>query len=278
MQAWVNGQPADGLALADRGLAYGDGLFETIKVRGGQAALLERHLVRLQEGSQRLNIPCDMPLLRGELNDFMGQLENGVCKLILTRGVGQRGYSAPVPCHPQRILQAAPLPQWPTAYRQSGVRLFACQLRLAEQPALAGLKHLNRLEQVLARAEWADPAYAEGVLLDQQGRVVDGVFSNIFIIKNQQLITPDVRRCGVAGVMRGELLERAAAAGIAVQVQDISVQQLLQADEVFTSNSLYGIWPVREYTGHHWPVGAVTRTLQQLIKDLMEDEPCYASY
>lgn len=271
MQAWVNGQPAAGLALADRGLAYGDGLFETIKVRAGQAALLERHLARLYDGCQRLNIPCDVQLLRDELNNFMQQLGNGVCKLILTRGVGQRGYSAPDPCYPQRILQAASLPQWPAAHRQKGIRLFNCQLRLAEQPALAGLKHLNRLEQVLARAEWSDPAYAEGLLMDQQDRVVDGVFSNIFIVEEQQLITPNLQRCGVAGVMRAELLARAAAAGMAVQVREISVQQLLQADEVFTSNSLYGIWPVREYAKQHWPVGAVTRTLQQLIADLMED-------
>lgn len=271
MQAWINGQPAECLALADRGLAYGDGLFETIKVKAGQAVLLERHLARLQEGCQRLTIPCDMPLLRSELSTFMQQLGEGVCKLIVTRGAGQRGYAAPEPCYPQRILQASPLPQWPTANRQQGIQLFACQLRLSSQPALAGLKHLNRLEQVLARAEWSDPAYAEGLLMDQQGRVMDGVFSNIFIVHNQQLITPELTQCGVAGVMRAELLARATAAGIAVQVRDISLQQLLAADEVFTCNSLYGIWPVRKYASQYWPLGAVTRTLQDLIEDLMED-------
>ena len=156
MQAWVNGQPAESLALADRGLAYGDGLFETIKVQGGRAVLLERHLARLQDGCQRLKIPCDMPTLRGELLEYMQQLGDGVCKLILTRGVGQRGYGLPDPCVPQRILQASAVPQWPAAHQQQGIQLFACQLRLSEQPLLAGLKHLNRLEQVLARAEWSD--------------------------------------------------------------------------------------------------------------------------
>lgn len=269
MQSWVNGQPSACLALADRGLAYGDGLFETIKVRHGRAILLERHLARLQEGCQRLAIPCDLSLLRQEILAYMQQLGDGVCKLILTRGSGQRGYSAPQPCFPQRILQAGSLPQWPVAHREEGICLFPCQLRLSQQPALAGLKHLNRLEQVLARAEWADPHYAEGVLLDQQDRVVDGVFSNIFMVQGQQLITADLSRCGVAGVMRAELLARAQAAGIAVVVRDISLAEFLQADEVFTCNSLYGIWPVREYAAQHWSVGPLTRRLQKLIEDLV---------
>ncbi|HKM36994.1 MAG TPA: aminodeoxychorismate lyase [Thiopseudomonas sp.] len=267
MQAWVNGQPADSIALADRGLAYGDGLFETLKVQGGRAVLLERHLARLQEGCQRLKIPCDMSILRRELLEYMQQLGDGVCKLIVTRGAGQRGYGLPDPCVPQRILQASAVPQWPAAHQQQGIQLFACQLRLSEQPLLAGLKHLNRLEQVLARAEWSDPSYAEGVLLDAQDRVVDGVFSNIFIVHKQQLLTPALHRCGVAGVMRAELLERAAAVGIEVLVRDITLQDLLQADEVFTCNSLYGIWPVRAYAAQHWPIGAMTRKLQQLIQD-----------
>ncbi|MDY0250087.1 MAG: aminodeoxychorismate lyase [Pseudomonas sp.] len=271
MQAWVNGQPSDSIVLADRGLAYGDGLFETIKVRAGRALLLERHLARLHEGCQRLGIPCDMPLLRQELLAYLPQLGEGVCKLILTRGVGQRGYALPEPCMPQRILQASGLPQWPKAHRKTGIHLYACQLRLSEQPILAGLKHLNRLEQVLARAEWSDPAYAEGLLLDRQERVVDGVFSNIFIVRNQQLITADLSRCGVAGVMRAELLERAQDAGIDVQVRDITLQQLQQADEILTCNSLYGIWPVRSYAMQHWPVGELTRKLQQLINDLVDE-------
>ena len=271
MQAWINGQPSATIALADRGLAYGDGLFETIRVRDGHANLLERHLARLQDGCQRLAIPCNLSLLRQELLAYLQQLGDGVCKLILTRGAGQRGYALPEPCVPQRILQAASLPQWPLAHREAGIHLYACELRLSEQPVLAGLKHLNRLEQVLARAEWSDPFYAEGVLLDCHDRVVDGVFSNIFIVQGQQLITADLSRCGVAGVMRAELLERAQTAGISVAIKDINLHDLLQADEVFTCNSLYGIWPVRSYAAQHWPVGELTRKLQQLINDLVDE-------
>ena len=271
MQAWINGQPAACIAVADRGLAYGDGLFETIKVRNGRAALLERHLARLQEGCERLMIPCDMSILRSELLAYIERLGNGVCKLLLTRGAGQRGYTLPEPSRPQRILQASTLPQWPVEHTQQGVQLFACQLRLSTQPVLAGLKHLNRLEQVLARAEWSDPVYAEGLLLDEHSRVVDCVFSNIFIVRQQQLITPALNRCGVAGVMRAELMARAESAGVAVQAQDIPLQELLQADEVFTSYSLYGIWPVRSYATQSWSVGPVTRKLQHLIKDLVDE-------
>lgn len=271
MQAWINGQPTDCIAVADRGLAYGDGLFETIKVRNGRAALLERHLARLQNGCRRLMIPCDMQLLRNELLAYMQQLGDGVCKLLVTRGVGQRGYTLPEPCSPQRILQASSLPQWPVDHGLQGIQLFRCQLRLSTQPILAGLKHLNRLEQVLARAEWSDPAYAEGLLLDEHGRVVDCVFSNIFIVREQQLITPALNRCGVAGVMRAELIARAELAGIDVQVQDILLQEMLQADEVFTSNSLYGIWPVRGYVTQRWSVGSLTRKLQHLITDLVDE-------
>ena len=270
MQAWINGQPADGIAVADRGLAYGDGLFETIKVHNGRALLFERHLARLEIGCQRLMIPCDMPTLRSELLDYIQHLGDGVCTLILTRGAGQRGYGLPDPCVPQRILQSSSLPHWPVAHAQQGIQLFTCQLRLCEQPLLAGLKHLNRLEQVLARAEWSDPAYAEGLLLDRQGRVIDCVFSNIFIVHDQQLLTPDLHSSGVAGVMRAELLARAEAAGIKVSVSDITLQQLQQADEVFTCNSLYGIWPVRSYATQHWPIGPVTLQLQQLITDLVD--------
>ncbi len=271
MRAWINGQPASAINVADRGLAYGDGLFETIKVRAGRAALLERHLARLQEGCQRLAIPCDMALLRQELLLYLQQVGDGVCKLILTRGAGQRGYTIPEFCEPQRVLQAAPTPQWPIAHRQHGIQLFPCQLRLSAQPRLAGLKHLNRLEQVLARAEWSDPAYAEGLLLDQQGHVLDCVFSNVFIVREQQLLTPALHNAGVAGVMRAELLQRAKAAGISVAVKEISLTQLQQADEVFTCNSLYGIWPVRGYAEQSWSVGPITRKLQQLIIDLVDE-------
>lgn len=270
MLSWVDGQPATQLPILDRGLAYGDGLFETIAVQRGQPRLLARHLARLQQGAQRLYLPLDLTLLQAELLAFCAELGEGVAKLIVTRGEGLRGYAPPQPSRPCRVLLGNPAPAYPAVHAEQGVRLFPCATRLAEQPLLAGLKHLNRLEQVLARAEWQDPAYAEGLMCDSSGRVIEGVYSNLFLCKDGQLLTAELSRCGVAGVMRAEVLAQAEALGIAVQVRDISSAELLAADEVFLCNSLYGIWPVRELQGHDWPVGPLTRKLQAIIRSLLD--------
>lgn len=265
---WVDGQLAAGVPVHDRGFAYGDGLFETIKVIGRQPQLLDRHLQRLESGCRRLGIPCDPVSLGAQILTFSAELGDGVAKLMLTRGDGLRGYASPQPCQPRTVLMGAPTPAYPRAHAEHGVCLYPCATRLAEQPALAGLKHLNRLEQVLARGEWQDPAFAEGLMRDMSGRVIEGVFSNIFLVSKGVLQTPSLERCGVAGVMRAEILERAQRAGITVQVCDIALEQLLEAEEVFVCNSLYGIWPVRQLHTHVWSVGALTRKLQGLIADL----------
>lgn len=269
MRSWVNGAPGEQLSVRDRGLAYGDGLFETIAVRGGRIPLLARHLVRLADGCRRLSIPLDLTLMEAELQAFAAQLGEGVAKLIITRGEGQRGYAPPQPCQPLRILQAAPLPQYPDAHAEQGVRLFPCETRLAEQPALAGLKHLNRLEQVLARAEWQDAECAEGLMRDSSGRVIEGVYSNLFLVVAGGLVTADLSRCGVAGVMRAEILQQAQLLGLSIELRDISFDELLGADEVFLCNSLYGIWPVRALQERHWSVGPLTRKLQAIVCDLL---------
>jgi 4-amino-4-deoxychorismate lyase len=270
MLSWIDGQPAELLSVKDRGLAYGDGLFETIAISGGQPSLLERHLARLADGCARLKIPVDLPIVRAQLLAFSQQLGEGVAKLILTRGDGQRGYAPPNPAQPRLILQAAAKPVYPSAHAEQGVRLFACTTRLSEQPLLAGLKHLNRLEQVLARSEWQDAEHAEGLMLDSSGRVIEGVYSNLLLVSAGVLITADLSRCGVAGVMRAELLAQAAAQGIESQVRDISYAELLAADELMLCNSLYGVWPVRALLAHDWPVGPLTRKLQAIARDLLD--------
>ncbi|MCW3150273.1 aminodeoxychorismate lyase [Stutzerimonas stutzeri] len=270
-RSWVDGQPCTGMPVDDRGLAYGDGLFETIRVEAGQAWLLERHLQRLADGCERLGIPCDQAATRAELLEFCHELVRGVAKLIVTRGTGQRGYAQPKPCHPRRLLLGSALPDYPAHNWQAGVRLFPCATRLAEQPLLAGIKHLNRLEQVLARAEWHDPAYAEGLLRDCTGRVIEGVFSNLFVVRDGALLTASLHRCGVAGVMRAEIIDQARQLGIVTAVRDLAYDELLAADEVFLCNSVYGIWPVTALAEHAWPVGALTRKLQAVVADLSRE-------
>ncbi|WP_437881145.1 aminodeoxychorismate lyase [Pseudomonas sp. LRF_L74] len=269
MPSWINGEPASQLPLVDRGLAYGDGLFETIAVRGGRSRLLDRHLARLAEGSSRLRIALDLAVVEAELLRFAELLGDGVAKLIVTRGDGQRGYAASNN-PPRRILQGSPAPAYPAGHASDGVELFPCATRLAHQPLLAGLKHLNRLEQVLARSEWQEARYAEGLVCDLHGHVVEGVFSNLFIVRNGELLTPDLSRCGVAGVMRAELIERARAMAIPVTIRDLPIDELLVAEEVFLCNSLYGIWPVRALAEQRWPVGTLTRKLQASLRSLLD--------
>lgn len=270
MESWVDGQPADALSLKDRGLAYGDGLFETVAVRGGQPLLLDRHLKRLADGCLRLSIPVDQELIRGELLAYAAALGEGVLKLILTRGDSLRGYAADPAAQARRILQGSPLPAYPAKHAEQGIRLFPCATRLSKQPLLAGLKHLNRLEQVIARSEWQDTEHAEGLMLDQAGRVIEGVFSNLFLVRDGTLITADLKRCGVAGVMRAELLFQAQTLGIPAQITDIPLEQLQWADEVFVCNSVYGVWPVHAYAALSWPVGPLTRKLQTIARALLD--------
>jgi len=265
MLCWLDGLPANALPPADRGLAYGDGLFETLAVKDGRPRLLQRHLARLAEGCQRLAITLDVSAVADELERFAARLGEGVAKLIVTRGDGQRGYAPAVNQPARRILLGSPFPAYPKENAAQGIALFPCRTRLAEQPLLAGLKHLNRLEQVLARAEWQGSEYAEGLMCDSSGRLIEGVFSNLFMVKNGELLTPALNRCGVAGVMRGLIIDLAASAHIALQVRDIDGHELPAACEVFVCNSLYGIWPVRRFAAQSWQVGALTRTLQRLL-------------
>ncbi|NMY31250.1 aminodeoxychorismate lyase [Pseudomonas sp. WS 5412] len=269
MRSWVDGQPADAVPLKDRGLAYGDGLFETLAVKAGQPVLLDRHLQRLDEGCRRLALVADQALIRDELLAYAAALGDGVLKLILTRGDSLRGYGINAGAPVRRILQGSPPATYPPTHGSSGVRLFPCATRLSEQPLLAGLKHLNRLEQVLARAEWQDADHAEGLMLDMSGRVIEGVFSNLFLVDNGQLLTADLSRCGVAGVMRAELLARAEALGLVTTVTDISLAQLQRADEVFVCNSVYGIWPVLGCGPMSWSAGPLTRKLQGIVRALL---------
>ena len=179
---WIDGVPAEALPATDRGLQYGDGLFETLALRAGRIVLLKQHLDRLQEGCERLGMAMpDRELLRRELSAAASDQSDAVLKLMLTRGSGGRGYRPPSEAKPRRILFLHPWPSYPAAWGEQGIRLHLCRTRLAHQPQLAGIKHLNRLEQVLARAEWDEAdGFQEGLMLDLDGAVVEGTMSNVF--------------------------------------------------------------------------------------------------
>ena len=265
MTLWIDGVRQAATAL-DRGLEFGDGLFETMAVRAGRVRLLERHLERLKAGAARLGIAAPAAdLLRAELADAAIEPDCAALKLILTRGGGGHGYRAEPGGVPRRWLCALPPRQRPASWPEDGVVVRLCTTRLAEQPLLAGIKHLNRLEQVLARQEWSDPELAEGLMLDVHGRLVCGTMSNVFLVLHGAVVTPQLTRCGVAGVMRAAVLAALRAAGSTVEERDVAYAELTAASELFLTNALIGAWPVRQLEAWQGAPGPLTRRVQAWI-------------
>jgi 4-amino-4-deoxychorismate lyase len=272
-QVLVNGVASNTVAVTDRGLLYGDGVFETLAVIDAAPRLWTRHIARLQDGCARLGIaPLDAVLLAEEAQRVCHDAGRAVLKIIITRGSGGRGYRPNVSGKPTRILQCCPWPDYPRSCETDGVAVRLCRLRMGHNPSLAGIKHLNRLEQVLARGEWDDPAVREGLVLDQHGNLIEGTMSNVCLVQGGRLLMPDLARCGVAGVIRALLLELAEVRGIATAVRDIGVDELAAADEVFLCNSLIGIWPVTRIDDRVYPAGKLTRQLQELLRNYLENE------
>jgi 4-amino-4-deoxychorismate lyase len=248
-QALINGVWDSGLDCLDRGLHYGDGIFRTMKAVSGEIRWWLDHYRKLAADCAALGIGCpDQGLLADEAQQVASQAGVGGIKIVVTRGVGQRGYGIPADAEPVRMVMGFSA----TARQGRDVRVRWCELRLASQPKLAGIKHLNRLENVLARSEWADPDIAEGLLMDEAGRVVCGTMSNLFLLEQGRLITPGLSRCGIAGVTRERLMRAASRNGMEVGVEDISQARLLAADAVFLSNSLIEIWRVASLDEQRW--------------------------
>ncbi|MHB1273501.1 MAG: aminodeoxychorismate lyase [Rhodanobacter sp.] len=261
----INGEPTGLLSALDRGLAYGDGLFESIRFVGAAAPLWLRHMQRLIESCRRLRMPAPDPAqLWHEALEVARGMPQSVVRITLTRGVGERGYALPVQPQITRAVAAFVPPQRAHEAYALGVRMRVCEIHLAEQPLLAGMKHLNRLEQVLARAEWSDPAIAEGVLCDQHGRVISATMANLFALIDGVLLTPALDRCGVAGVARAEVL----AAYPQAQTAEMTLDALLGASEIFLSSSVRGILPVQSLGDRVYAPGSVTRQLQQHWRNL----------
>ena len=242
----VNGTPGDAISIHDRGLQFGDGVFETIAVQSGKLLCRDAHFTRLETGCRRLSITCpDRNLLEQEADRLCASLTSAVLKIIITRGTGGRGYQPPENIPANRILSVHRQPVYPSGYYRDGIDSYVCGRRISHQPELAGIKHLNRLEQVLLRREVTATPYPEGLVLDPQDNVVEGSMSNIFMVKNAGLITPDLSRCGVAGVIRRAIIELDKAAGRDTAIRTIAREEIFEADEVFYCNSVIGIWPVR---------------------------------
>ena len=248
---------------ADRGFTYGDGLFETLRVRHGRVPLWTRHRDRLRDGCARLRLSApDEGRLFAEVVRLCEGFDDAVVRVTLSRGVGERGYALPAAPRQTLVVTASPLSLDTTAY-DDGIAVRLCDTRCGDQPLLAGMKHLNRLEQVLARAEWSDPSRTEGLMRDLAGDLVSATAANLFAVFDGRLVTPPVDRCGVAGVARAEVM-----ACREVVVEAIALSRLVLADEVFLTSAVRGILPVRAFAGRTWSPGPVARALQSHWRDI----------
>jgi len=255
----------------DRGLAYGDGVFETILMHRGTPVWWDAHLARMQRGCDVLGIAAPGPhFLRAEVDSMASGCARGVLKIIVTRGVGERGYAPSSLGSPTVVLSLSSAP--PSAPRE-GLRLRWCETPLAIQPRLAGIKHLGRLEQVLARAEWNDadpgkPEIHDGLQCDTAGRVVSAIAANLFVLRDGRWLTPPVVACGIAGVCRGWILDRVAESAEAALTRD----EVESADAIVLCNAVRGILPVAALGSRRWSPSAETIALRQR---LAEAEPAF---
>ncbi|MEQ1487306.1 MAG: aminodeoxychorismate lyase [Methylotenera sp.] len=267
----INGDLTQIISPLDRGFAYGDGVFRTMVVRGGLPVDWPLHYQKLVADCAAIGIVC--PSAELLMSDFLqlfsiedidsNQLE--VAKIIITRGEGERGYKPPAVTSPTRVVIKTAIPQFPPEYNTTGVHLHLCETRLAMQAKLAGVKHLNRLENVLARMEWRDEDIFDGLMLDQQSNVIECTMSNVFARFDNVFITPDLSQCGVAGVTRQRIMGLASVVNLTVEIAPLSLSRLLHADEIIICNSLYGALQVTKIGDVIWPPQALANTFRNLL-------------
>jgi 4-amino-4-deoxychorismate lyase len=257
----IDGRPGDGVPAGDRGLAYGDGVFRTLRIRNGVPLFWTRHYDRLHRDAAALGIAAPPEhLLRADIAGLAHGFADASVKIIITRGDGERGYAPGAETIPRRVVSVHSLPSVPAP---GTVCLRFCTITLSDQPRLAGIKHLNRLENVLARAEWQDPQIFEGLMCNSDGHVIEGTRCNLFIVEEGRVVTPLLDRCGVAGITRDWVIEQFANEHPDSAVEDIITRQRLQkAGAVFLTNSLLGIIPVDRLGETRW------QTPHPLVTDL----------
>ena len=251
----INGSFDHVISPFDRGFAYGDGVFRTMKMVDGLPDSWPLHYQKLVADCAAINIVCpSAELLMSDLQQLFSPIDMpedqlAIAKIIITRGEGNRGYTPPAITEPMRIVTKSAMPQYPEIRFSEGVSLTVCETRLASQAKLAGIKHLNRLENVLARMEWTDAhitnGIADGIMLDNAGNVIECTSANIFARFGDTLMTPSLLQCGVAGITRQRIIDLAYTLSLKVKVEVIDFPTLLTADEVIVCSSLYSAWQVK---------------------------------
>jgi 4-amino-4-deoxychorismate lyase len=267
---WIDGVAGNLVPADDRGLQYGDGLFETIVIRNGIPRFLEAHRARLQRGLRRLGIRFTADAgLDAEIAAAAAMAPTlAVLKIIVTRGSARRGYAPAGESRARRIVSLWPATPLPDELVQQGAALNVASLRLPESSPFAGLKHLNRLENVMAAQEIAGGGDFEALLLDGQERVVSGIACNVFIVRSGVILTPPVDRAGVAGVMRQMVLREAPRLGLAAREQLLTVADVRSADEMFITNVRLGVVRVRRVREHVLGMTGIANRLRNAIEAL----------
>jgi 4-amino-4-deoxychorismate lyase len=243
----INGSFDQRISPFDRGFAYGDGVFRTLVMRNGVPESWPQHYQKLVADCAAINIVCpSAELLMSDLQQLFLLDEVAVAKIIITRGEGNRGYTPPPITAPMRVVTKSAMPEYPEERFNIGVSLHVCDTRLPLQPKLAGIKHLNRLENVLARMEWNDQNIADGILLDMNDNVIECTAANIFARFGDTLITPSLTQCGVAGITRQRIIALADTISLNVSIETFDLKKLFAADEVIICNSIYNAWQVKK--------------------------------
>jgi 4-amino-4-deoxychorismate lyase len=271
----LNGETKHCIEFSDRGFQYGDGLFETIEVLNGIPVFLNQHLQRLSKGCKKLLIPIpDIEIFRKEAFQLSqsSASKQAVLKLIVTRGSGGRGYRQPELIHPTRLFSLHPFPDYPESYKQQGINIRFCNTRLGINPALSGIKHMNRLEQVVARSEWNSSGIQEGLMLDINGNIIEGTMSNVFLVKENVLYTPTIEQCGVEGIVRNIVISEAQKNQVYIVEKTLSKEDIKSADELFVTNSIIGIWPVKQLEEQRYAIGPLTQHLQKLLLAIRQED------
>jgi len=268
----LNGKSTDSINLRDRGLHYGDGLFETIAVVDQRPLLLEKHLERLLSGCERLMINFDnVAVLEAEADTLCKNQDRAILKITITSGAGGRGYQRQdtgigSDTKPTRLLAIHPWPEYSDKQLTQGINVHLCSTRLGHNPVLAGIKHLNRLEQVLARNEWNNADITEGLMLDIDANVIEGTMSNLFaIFPDKKLRTPDLSLCGIEGIVRQYLLDHCRVFSYENEVCRLSLEDLYAASEIFFCNSVAGILPVRQLGEHKFSSQQASSEIKQFL-------------
>jgi 4-amino-4-deoxychorismate lyase len=268
----VNGAISAKLAIANRAIAYGDGLFETIALIDGSPQHWTRHYRRLNAGCERLGIECppDSILQRdlAKAQKYSPVTTRAVLKIIVTRGEGDRGYAPDPSGKPTRIVQISPWRIPIVAPTIPPLTLTTCLTRLGLNPSLAGIKHLNRLEQVLAAREVLGARADEGVMFDLADHAIAGTRSNLFVVSDGVIRTPNLEAAGVAGIMREIVFEEASSVGAGVLEGSIARGDLDLAEEIILTNSLRGVQPVTRFVTQEGRSRALSTTLGELLRRL----------